>query len=168
VTDLKAQWQKKGKEELHNFCQNTKSDIGKWYFERYYSNGSSPRFLEIKVNRLVFVSVNRMRAGHLSLKASLSRFSIVSTAECECGDRLRKNMYARTVNCTRTKGQQWRIFCLRTAKTIPKVNYRGPKTRGKKICARRLLLHKQKFFFLISHFICNLYNNNTINKYFDK
>jgi hypothetical protein len=23
-------------------------------------------------------------------------------------------------------------------------------------------------FFLISHFICNLYNNNTINKYFDK
>jgi hypothetical protein len=23
-------------------------------------------------------------------------------------------------------------------------------------------------FFLISHFICNLYNNSTINKYFDK
>jgi hypothetical protein len=24
------------------------------------------------------------------------------------------------------------------------------------------------YFFLISHFICNLYNNSTINKYFDK
>jgi hypothetical protein len=29
------------------------------------------------------VSINRMTAGHSSLKASLSRFNIVSTAECE-------------------------------------------------------------------------------------
>jgi hypothetical protein len=29
-----------------------------------------------------------MRAGHSSLKASLSRFNFVSTAECECGDGL--------------------------------------------------------------------------------
>jgi hypothetical protein len=27
-----------------------------------------------------------MRAGDTSLKASLNRFNIVSTAECECGD----------------------------------------------------------------------------------
>jgi hypothetical protein len=26
VADLKAQWKKKGKDELHNFCQNTKRD----------------------------------------------------------------------------------------------------------------------------------------------
>jgi hypothetical protein len=31
-----------------------------------------------------------MRAGHTSLKASLNRFKIVSTAECECGDGLQK------------------------------------------------------------------------------
>jgi hypothetical protein len=29
-----------------------------------------------------------MRAGHTSFKASLNRFNIVSTAECECGDGL--------------------------------------------------------------------------------
>jgi hypothetical protein len=29
-----------------------------------------------------------MRAGHSSLEASLSRFNIVSTAECECCDGL--------------------------------------------------------------------------------
>jgi hypothetical protein len=29
-----------------------------------------------------------MRAGHTSLKASLNRFNIVCTAECECGDGL--------------------------------------------------------------------------------
>jgi hypothetical protein len=26
-----------------------------------------------------------MRAGHITLKASLNRYNIVSTAECECG-----------------------------------------------------------------------------------
>jgi hypothetical protein len=29
-----------------------------------------------------------MRAGHSRVKASLSRFNIVSTTECECGDEL--------------------------------------------------------------------------------
>jgi hypothetical protein len=40
------------------------------------------------MNRPAFVSINRMRAGHINLKASLNRFNIVSTAECECGDGL--------------------------------------------------------------------------------
>jgi hypothetical protein len=65
------------------FLQNTKS-----YFERYYRNGSSPWFREMKMNRRAFVSINRMRAGHSSLKASLNRFNLASTAECECGDAL--------------------------------------------------------------------------------
>jgi hypothetical protein len=34
-----------------------------------------------------------MTAGHSSLKASLSRFNIVSTAECECGDGLQTKEY---------------------------------------------------------------------------
>jgi hypothetical protein len=40
------------------------------------------------MNCPAFASINRMRAGHLSLKASLSIFNIVSAAECECGDGL--------------------------------------------------------------------------------
>jgi hypothetical protein len=46
------------------------------------------------MNRRVFVSTNRIRAGHFSLKASLSRFNIVSTAECECGDGLQTEEHA--------------------------------------------------------------------------
>jgi hypothetical protein len=54
-----------------------------------------------------FVSINRMKADHSNLKASLSRFNIVSTAECECADGLqRRNISSGFVNCTRTKGQQ--------------------------------------------------------------
>jgi hypothetical protein len=88
VADLKTQWKKKGKEELHIFCQNTKRDRGENFFERHYRNGSSPWFREIKMNRRAFVSINHMRAGHASLKASLNRFNIMSTAECECDDGL--------------------------------------------------------------------------------
>jgi hypothetical protein len=39
---------KKGKEELYSFFQNIKRDKGENYFERYYRNGSSPWFREIK------------------------------------------------------------------------------------------------------------------------
>jgi hypothetical protein len=35
-----------------------------------------------------FVSINLMRAGHSSVKANLSRFNIIPTADCECGDKL--------------------------------------------------------------------------------
>jgi hypothetical protein len=84
VVDLKTLWKKKGK-ELHYFCQNTKRDRGESYFERYYRNGSSPWFREMKLNRHDFVAINRKRAGHTILNASLNRFNIVSTAECECG-----------------------------------------------------------------------------------
>jgi hypothetical protein len=63
-------------------------DKGESYFERYYKNGSSPRLRKTKMNIHAFVSIKCMRAGHFSLKASLSRFSIVSMAECECGDGL--------------------------------------------------------------------------------
>jgi hypothetical protein len=88
VADLKAQWKKKGKGVLHSFCQNTKWDRGESYFERYYRNSLPPWFCEIKMNCRAFMSINRMTAGHSSLKASLSRFTIVSMIEFECGGSL--------------------------------------------------------------------------------
>jgi hypothetical protein len=33
AADLKIQWKKKGQEELHSFCQNTKRDREEGYFE---------------------------------------------------------------------------------------------------------------------------------------
>jgi hypothetical protein len=67
VADLKTQWTKKGKEH-RSFCQNTKRDRGKKYFERFYRSGSARWFRVMKMNRHAFVSINRMRAGHTSLK----------------------------------------------------------------------------------------------------
>jgi hypothetical protein len=73
----------------HRVTYHNKRDRGESYFERYYRNGSSsPWFRDIKMNRSVFLSINRMRAGNSSLKASLSECNIVSTAECKCGNGL--------------------------------------------------------------------------------
>jgi hypothetical protein len=100
IVNYYYQWQisehsgkKKGKEERHNFCENTKRDRGERYFERYCRNGSSLWFHEIKMNPHAFMSINHMRAGHSSLKASLSRFNIVCTAECESGDGLQMEQH---------------------------------------------------------------------------
>jgi hypothetical protein len=117
MADLKAQWWKKGKEEGPSFCQNTKKDIRGSNFARYYRNGSFPWFCEIKTNRRAFVSTNLMRAGHSGLKASISRFNIVPTAECECGDRQQTEEHVFwDLNCRRTKGQRWWVYCLRKAR----------------------------------------------------
>jgi hypothetical protein len=72
VADLKTRWEK-SKEELHSCCQNTKRVRGERYFERCYRNGSAPWFREIKPNRRAFVSINRMRAGRTTVKASPSQ-----------------------------------------------------------------------------------------------
>jgi hypothetical protein len=100
-------------------CKITKRDSGKSYY-RYYRIGSRPWFREIKLNRRAYVLINRMITDHPYLKASLSRFNIMSTAECECSDGLQNGgtYLLGLKNCTRTKRQQWWTFCLRTAKKI--------------------------------------------------
>jgi hypothetical protein len=70
------------------FLSKHQKDRAETHFESYYSNGSSPWFSEIQMNRRAFVSINRWRPGHSNLKASLSRFNFVSMVECECGDGL--------------------------------------------------------------------------------
>jgi hypothetical protein len=69
------------------------------------------------MNRRAFVSINRMRAGHISLKASLKKKNIVSTAECECGDGLQTEEHI-FWDCKRYEEQRATMvdFCLRTAK----------------------------------------------------
>jgi hypothetical protein len=85
--------EKERQKELHNFCQNTERNRGESYFEKHYRTGSSPWFREIEMNGLAFVSINRMRGGHSSLKTSLSRFNVVSTTEFECDDGLQMEEY---------------------------------------------------------------------------
>jgi hypothetical protein len=77
---------KKEKMSFTDSVKTPKRGRGGSYIESYYRNGSSPWFPEIKINRHAFVSLNRMRVGHYNLIAGVSRFNILSTAECERGD----------------------------------------------------------------------------------
>jgi hypothetical protein len=99
-----------GTEELQKFHQHTSIK----FTVDTEANGSLP-FLEVlatppKKEGLLgqaTVSLNRMRAGTSSLKASLSGFNIMSTAECECGNGLlTEERLHGIVNYMRTKGQQ--------------------------------------------------------------
>jgi hypothetical protein len=85
-----------------------------------------------------------MRAGHTSLIASLNRFNFVSTAECECGDGLQteEHIFCHCKLYENQRATMMDILCEKEQKRIPKVSYKALKARGKKICARRLLLHK--------------------------
>jgi hypothetical protein len=61
------------------------------------------------MNRHAFVLINRMRAGHTSLKAGLSRFNFVSTAECQFGDGLQTEEH-NFWDCKRYEDQRARMM----------------------------------------------------------
>jgi hypothetical protein len=96
------------------------------------------------MNRRAFVPINCMRAGHCSLKASLSSFNIVPTAECECGDGLQTEEHI-FCDCKLHKNQRATMVDIlsENSKKLPEVSFTALKFRGKNICARRLLFHKQ-------------------------
>ena len=66
-----------------------------------YTSTAPYDFRQIKTDRHAFVSINRMRAGHTTLKASLKRLSIMSTAECECGDGLKTEEHIFQDSCVK-------------------------------------------------------------------
>jgi hypothetical protein len=85
-----------------------------------------------------------MRAGHTSLKASLNRFNIVSMAECGYGLQTEEHIFWDYKLYEEQRATMMAILSENRKKEY-RVSYRALKARGKKICARRLLLHKQNF-----------------------
>jgi hypothetical protein len=98
-----------------------------------------------------FVSINRMRAGHTSHKASLNRFNIVSTTEYECGDVLQTEDHI-FWDCKLYEEQHVTMLAILSEnrkKEYPKSVtelLRRLKSKGKKIYARRISFF---FFFFI-------------------
>jgi hypothetical protein len=85
-----------------------------------------------------------MRAGHSSLKASLSTFNIVSTAECKCGDGLQMEEHV-FCDCKLYKDQRatmMGILSENSKKEYPK-SVTELLRLEEKIFVQRVLLHKQ-------------------------
>jgi hypothetical protein len=107
------------------------------------------------MNRRAFGSINRMRTGHTSLKASLNRFNFVYTAECECGDGLQteEHIFWDCKLCDDRRATLMHILSENSKKRIPEVSYRALKARRKTISATCLLLHKQHSYIYMKY-IC--------------
>jgi hypothetical protein len=99
------------------------------------------------MNRRAFVSINRMTAGHYNLKPSVSRFNIVSTAEGERGDGLQTEEHTSIFwDCKLYEDQiatMMDILSENCKKEYPKSVTELLRLEENKICAGRLLLHKQ-------------------------
>ena len=58
---------------------------GKHYFTYMHTPTNKPWFFNAHLSRKVIVMINRARANHYNLKASLARVNIISDPTCECG-----------------------------------------------------------------------------------
>lgn len=58
---------------------------GSLFFRQFFSPSPKPWFYDLYLPRNAIVSINRLRSGHSSLKASLFKFSIVENDICPCG-----------------------------------------------------------------------------------
>jgi hypothetical protein len=91
------------------------------------------------------LNIHQMGVGHSSLKASLSRFNIVSMAECECGDGLQmvEHIFRNCKLYEDQKATMMDILSENSKKEYPKSVTELLRLQEKNICARRLLLYKQ-------------------------
>ena len=61
---------------------------GKKYFKKYYEDRTKPWFYNKGLNRNAIVTINRIRADHYNLAASLERIKIVSSPLCQCKENI--------------------------------------------------------------------------------
>ena len=85
LSDFRNLWKSRMRQEFHKWCVSSGREKGKEFFSVYYMQKPRPWFHEWDLNRRTIVSINRLRSGHHSLRASLFRFNIVPSAMCPCG-----------------------------------------------------------------------------------
>ncbi|XP_058798339.1 uncharacterized protein LOC131668300 [Phymastichus coffea] len=83
-SDLKESFKCNMKDNTKMTLSNTDLDKGKRYFDRYYKDCNKPWFQGKKLSREFIITINRLRANHYNLNASLARMSIIGDASCPC------------------------------------------------------------------------------------
>ena len=85
-SDLKELFKKTMTEESNEIILKNSKTNGQTYFKDYYKNVNKPWFYKQNITRELIVSVNRLRANHYNLAASLARVNIINDAKCKCND----------------------------------------------------------------------------------
>lgn len=84
--DFRRCYEREGAVRTRSKIKTEARDKGKFYFENFYEDGAQyPWFKEIRSNRFVISTINRLRANHYNLGESLVRKNYIYDARCECG-----------------------------------------------------------------------------------
>lgn len=86
VTDLMGLWKEKLETKFHEWCRTESDKKGTKFLNTFYRRERSPWYVKHKLTRKTIVSLNHLRSGHTSLRSSLSRFKIVPSGRCPCGE----------------------------------------------------------------------------------
>ena len=85
-SDMKKIFKKAMTEGSNGIILKNSKTNGQTYFKDYYKNVNKPWFYKQNITRELIVSVNRLRANHYNLAASLARVNIIKDAKCKCND----------------------------------------------------------------------------------
>ena len=83
-SDMKESFKLAMKENTKSLLLSSDLDKGKAYFDFYYNDTEKPWFQSKNLSREFIVTINRLRANHYSLNASLARVSIINDPSCPC------------------------------------------------------------------------------------
>ena len=92
----------------------------KTYFQLYYSNKKTPWFDFKNFSRKFIVTINRMRANHYSLAASLHHVRIIDNPKCKCGQDI-ENLNHVIWNCNLYDSQRQELI-----KNLKKLKFQLP------------------------------------------
>uniref|UniRef100_A0A0C9RJJ9 ribonuclease H n=1 Tax=Fopius arisanus TaxID=64838 RepID=A0A0C9RJJ9_9HYME len=84
-TDFRALFKREERTETSNKIVEIGKKKGAEYFELFYKESARPWYGKCKLSRECIVTVNRVRANHYHLAASLARVGISNDPSCSCG-----------------------------------------------------------------------------------
>ena len=83
-TDLAEKFKRDMYYNSNDVLLNLDPDKGKIYFDEFYTDSRKPWFYNKRLPRDLIVTINRLRANHYNLNASLARVSIINDPSCPC------------------------------------------------------------------------------------
>lgn len=124
-TDFRENFKKESLDGTISICIDEGAFKGVEYFEHFYQDERTPWFRNEKLSRRAVSWVNRARANHYHLAASLKRKNLIDSAQCDCG------YHSETLdhvlwNCTRyTQNRQTMVQSLQAIDQFPPYNSRN-------------------------------------------
>lgn len=85
-TDYYEEYEKMSQKNTEEIIEKKGLTKGAKYFKNFYCKTKKSWFHNVNLNRAQIVTINRSRADHYNLSASLARINIIDSAKCQCGN----------------------------------------------------------------------------------